>query len=129
MLKILSMSCGLSHTRQVSAQDLYNVNHTFTFEVEAPLYWWIDFDGNKFGFDLSIFEPRRVVQSLPISTKVKAIVILPYREIFNYCYDYSHGEYLSYNTKYEWPNQREWSDFCETLLDIRGIRDLIQEDS
>ena len=123
MLQILSMCCPYSN-KKVPADLLFRENKVFTFEVEAPLYWWVDFDGMKYGFDLSPFSPVET-QQLSVSTKVTAWVSLTYQQIIQYCQDYIHGEYLYDNKYYHWFNEREWSDFCETLMDIAGVKDLL----
>lgn len=127
MLKVLSMQSYFRY-KDVPAEVLFEKNLSFTFLVEAPLYWWIDFDcGLKFGFNLSEFSELDK-KHVPMSTNVRAYVCLSYQEIVEICENYIEGVYEYTDKSYQWPNEREWKDFCETLLDVHGIRDLVQEE-
>ena len=127
MLKVLSMQSYFRY-KDVPAETLFSKNLSFTFMVEAPIFWWIDFDyGLKFGFDLSEFSEYEK-ENAPMSTCVKAYVCLSYQEIVEICENYVDGVYKYEDKYYQWPNEREWRDFCETLLDIHGVRDLVKEE-
>ena len=67
------------------------------------------------------------MQLLPLSVIVKATIQLNYRDIIEVCENYVAGEY-KYTKGYGFPNEEEWKCFCETLLDIQGVRDLVKED-
>lgn len=125
MLQILSMHCPYVHT-DILPNRLYVDNYTFTFEVRAPIFWWIDFDGIRFGFDLSEFSEFEK-QNASVSTNVVGWIYLEYRDIVDICSCYLNGAYKYDKQDFQWSNEREWSDFCETLLDIKGVRDLIEE--
>lgn len=153
MLKFEKIDC--TFFRGENGLDLFKKNPTVLFEIKAPIYWWIDTDWIKyylnmpldnFEFDFSAFdcgryyakymrnnlnkwkdEPRKLMQVLPLSTVVKATLELSYQEIVEVCENYVAGEYY-YTKGYGFPNDREWADFCETLLDIKGIRDLVKEE-
>lgn len=156
MLKILSVKTAQPHL-DTDGVSLFANNPTITLDIEAPLYWWVDTDWDKhfFNMPLSDFkfckdafadydtkqdiintlefhlntletEPRKLMQLLPLSTMVKGIIQLRYQEIVKICRNYTMGEY-TYTAPYSFPNEREWKDFCETLFDIPGIRDLVEE--
>ena len=125
MLKILSTKVH-ANKYDIDGTSLLRLDPSFTFLVEAPLYWWIDFDGVKFGFELDEFSDFER-QNIPLSTNVKAYVHLSYEDIVTLCTDYVYGLYDYEAHTYQWNNEREWKDFCETLLDVQGIRDLVKE--
>lgn len=155
MLKVLRM--GNVFAKDVDSKDLFNDNPLFTFTIQAPIYWWVDIDWPKyylnmplsdFDFCFDAFDedaarrvaqtlglnygtiqnnPRAVMQLLPLSTQVVGTINLSYQEIIEVCENYVAGEY-NYQTGYSFPNDREWSDFCETLLDIKGVRDIVKEE-
>lgn len=137
--------------------ELFKQNPTVIFKIKAPIYWWVDTDWIKYYFNmpLSDFEfcldaytdpriidvmeefadiletytdiPRFLMQQLPLSTYMTGVIELPYREIIEVCENYVAGEY-NYTKGYGFPNTREWTDFCETLLDVKGVRDLVKEE-
>lgn len=141
---------------QHSAGDLlFEENPNFRLVIKAPIYWWVDCDWVKYSFNMPLFdfefdfdafaesryyaeytgrniakwqdEPRRLMQLLPLSTYMTGVIELSYREIVEVCENYVSGEY-TYVKGYGFPNEREWTDFCETLLDVKGIRDLVKEE-
>ena len=77
--------------------------------------------------DGSIMEPRALMQMMPLSTYITGCLELSYCEIIEVCENYLAGEY-KYVKGYSFPNEREWNDFCETLLDIKGVRDIVTEE-
>lgn len=135
--------------------ELFKQNPTVIFKIKAPIYWWVDTDWVKYYFNmpLSDFEfsmdewnenlpliryekvvtqnpnlsPRELMQILPLSTYMKGTIELTYQEIIEVCENYVAGEY-TYIKGYGFPDDREWADFCETLLDIKGVRDLVKEE-
>ena len=137
------------------ATDLFDKNPLVIFTVKAPIYWWIDTDWVKYylNMPLSDFEfcqdeweedvpliryekvvtqnpklsSRALMQILPLSTIVEATIELSYREIVEVCENYVADEY-TYTKGYGFPNDKEWSEFCEVLLDIKGIRELVKEE-
>lgn len=157
MLKVLNM-VGNHFSVRDTGEDLFKKNPRVQFLIQAPVYWWIDTDWcvyslalptNKFEFCLDgwpagalfpqsisdyishtkkALTPRQLMQILPMSVYIDGIVSLTYREIVEVCENYIAGEY-KYVAPFSFPNEREWKDFCETLLDIRGVRDLIQEET
>ena len=141
---------------QHSAGDLlFEENPNFRLVIKAPIYWWVDCDWIKYSFNmpLSDFEfeldafqfnevpsaleelahkftnvtERKIMQLLPLSAYMTGVIELSYREIVEVCENYVSGEY-TYVKGYGFPNEREWADFCETLLDGKGIRDLVKEE-
>ena len=156
MLQVLNMM-GNNFSVKDTGEDLFKKNPTIQFLIKAPIYWWIDADWctysqalptNNFDFcfdswpENSIFPqtmssyiarvkkkltPRQLMQLLPMSTYIDGIISLTYQEIIEVCENYVAGEY-KYVAPFSFPNEREWKDFCETLLDIRGVRDLIEEE-
>lgn len=126
MLQILSMRSPVSSDKIDASELLYEQNPTFVFQIRAPLYWWIDFDGYKFGFEIRQFD-RFELRDMPVSTNVTAWVSLSYKEIVKYCTLYKSDEFSDENCI--WHNEREWADFCETLLDIKGIREIVKEEN
>ena len=154
MLRILKMEHDFNVNE--SAEQLFKSDRDVLFTVEAPIYWWLtcDFekryfdmpkDEFKFCFDawdqysdtfiqqlqLKVFDTRldfrKLMQILPLSTLVVAKVYLSYQDICEVCENYLHGEYDFKEIYNQWPMSREWTDFCETLMDIRGVRELIEE--
>lgn len=138
-----------------TGDTLFKKNPILQFLVEAPIYWWVDVWFPKFNLDMPLsdfnccfdawpeqtlfmqalamevnnpnIEPRQLMQILPMSTQVVGIVELTYQEIVEICENYVSGEYV-YHLPRSFPNEREWVDFCETLLDIKGVRDFINEE-
>lgn len=136
---------------------LFEENPTFIFTIKAPIYWWVDTDWIKYNVNMptSDFEfcfdevnedsillitlkgvlntgnwgdwPRTLMQILPMATIVRGVIEMSYREIIEVCENYVAGEY-NYQSGYSFPNDREWADFCETLLDLKGVRDLVEEE-
>ena len=157
MLKIEHIQWSKSPSGTDTGNDLFTSNPLIHFTIKAPIYWWIDTDWVKYylNMPLSDFEfcldafatdevrsaveglaqrltdvnatERKVMQLLPLSTIVRATIELSYREVVEVCENYLMGEY-NYQKGYGFPNDREWSDFCETLLDIKGIRDLMEDE-
>lgn len=153
MLKVLR--AGNLFVKDVNSTDLFRDNPVFSFVIEAPIYWWVDIDWPKYYFNmpLSDFEfsqdewnenlpliryekvvaqnpdlsPRALMQILPLGTMMVGHINLTYQEIVEVCENYVAGEY-KYTKGYGFPNEREWTDFCETLLDIKGVRDLVKEE-
>ena len=139
-----------------TGDTLLNLNPLITFSIKAPIYWWADCDWIKYKFNMpfSDFEfcldahtdpriidvmkefadiletyediPRFLMQQLPLSTYVTATIELSYQEIIEVCENYVAGDYTVKG--YGFPDEREWKDFCETLLDIKGVRDLVKEE-
>lgn len=151
MLTVLKMR-NVSGTTETSGEALFKLNPRFQFQVKAPMYWWIDLEGPKYMFnmplddfqfcfedfpndkllysmfsDMSTLTPRQKMQVLPLGTIVTASLELTYQEIIALCEDYVSGSF-EYYRPYSFPNEREWKDFCETLLDIVGVRDLVKEE-
>lgn len=69
---------------------------------------------------------RQLMQILPLGTIISGRIILDYHKIVEICENYRYGEYKYQGLKNQWATEREWTDFCETLLDIKGIRDLVE---
>ena len=105
-------------------KELLQENPSFILSIRAPIFWWMDFDYTKVGFNLEDFseEERR---EMPVSTIIEGSTILEYHEIVGLCDDYINGTYKYEGSWYQWSNEREWNDLCETLLDIRGVRELV----
>lgn len=156
MLQVLSMRWSKIPTDNDTSNTLFNENPRVTFTIKAPMYWWIDIDWVKYRFNmprydyefcidesnrsidvqralqellylLSCKSDRQVMQLLPLSTIVTAKIELPYQEVITVCENYVAGEYR-YTSGFSFPNEREWKDFCETLSDIKGVRDIIKEE-
>ena len=108
MLRILSMQIPYNYKPTVSAERLFEDNGCFIFEIEAPILWWAEFSGER-------------ILYAPVSTLAKGTVFLKYQDIVEICEDYISKQYENS----DFGTEREWRDFCETLLDIKGIRDLI----
>ena len=115
MLRILNMQIPYKYNVGISAEQLFADNACFIFEVEAPLLWWADFSGERILYNIS---------TNVRGTIVSGTIFLPYKDIIEICEDYVSGYY----TKSDFGIKREWTDFCETLLDIKGVRDLVQEE-
>ena len=71
---------------------------------------------------------RQLMQILPLSTYVEGAIMLSYQEIVGVCENYNCGEYDYKELYNEWPMSREWTDFCETLMDIRGVREILEKE-
>ena len=150
MLKILDIKCSYC--------VLENGDSAITsiqFTIKAPIYWWLDTDYTKYflnmptdniefcydawpnetplvSANLAVYENsdltvRQKMQMLPMATLLTAMIELSYAEIVEICENYISGEYL-YHKGYGFPNEEEWAYFCETLLTIKGVRDLIKEE-
>lgn len=154
MLKFEKIECSFFSGE--TGLDYFKQNPTVILRIIAPLYWWVDIDWTKYylNMPLSDFEfcldgcdqelktamqdlsrnmadanrnERRIMQILPLSVMVTATIELKYQEIIEVCENYVNGEY-TYIRGYGFPNEREWKDFCETLLDIKGVRDIVKEE-
>lgn len=156
MLRVLEMK-RMTPIKGERGEELFKENPTFQFRIEAPMYWWIDIDWPKYYFNMPLYDmkvctdtwtntgivpelnnmlrilahensgkERKIMQLLPLSTLVNAVLELNYQQVVEVCENYVAGEYV-YHRHYSFPNEREWNDFCETLLDIKGVRDLIVE--
>ena len=122
MLRILNMKIPYEYKPKVSAKKLFEDNACFVFEVEAPIYWWAEFSGER----VNLCTPCKLkgpMQKLPLDTLGQACIFLHYQDIVEICEDYIDGAYTKERSK--WIAEREWTDFCETLFDIRGVRDLL----
>ena len=81
---------------------------------------------NKISFmDLDQKQFRRLLEILPMGTMVRGSVCLSYQEVIQYVEDYLDGSMFTTDFL---PTRREWSDFCETLLDLRGVRIYVREE-
>ena len=118
MLRILNMQIPYKYKPTISAKRLFEDNGCFIFDVEAPAFWWVDFGGERANINANFVDATS-----RLSTLVRGNIFLPYQDIVELCEDYISGAFKKENTK--WIAEREWSDFCETLLDIRGVRDLL----
>lgn len=140
-----------------SFERLFKINPTFRLHIKAPMYWWLDCDFEKyhlympkdnFMYCLDSWDvennpyiqvmqrevinnnltPRQLMQILPLSTYLEGVIELTYQEILEVCEDYNWGEYDYSGLYNQWPMSREWSDFCETLMDIKGVREIIEKE-
>lgn len=155
MLQVLKMVRPQALSNNADFQYLFSKNPSFYFTIKAPIYWWIDTDWIKYQMNMPLSdfefcfdnfyyekeyqkkynsvmrwwkdEPRKLMQRLPMSTYMTGCLELSYCEIIEVCENYLAGEY-KYVKGYSFPNEREWSDFCETLLDIKGVRDIVKEE-
>ena len=126
MLNVVGMGCVYCSPSKTEPNQLWYMNPPFNFYVEAPLFWWLDFPYEKFGFELGDFSDKEKLD-MPVSTIVKGCAVLTYNEIIEVCEDYIQGAFKYEGKSYQWNAEREWNDFCETMLDIKGVRDLVQE--
>lgn len=155
MLKVIDIRFAtLEHSDD--GDKLYKRNPLVQFTISAPLYWWVDVDWPKYynNLPLSDFEmtldclteqqknavvnlwqtiidsgaePRQIMQMLPLSTNVITSIELSYREIIEVCENYLAGEY-HYEKPYSYPNEEEWTEFCETLLTLNGVRQILNQE-
>ena len=128
MLNVVGMGSVCCAVSSATPEKLFKANVPFNFYIEAPLYWWLDFDYTKFGFELGDFSEKEKL-TMPVDTPVKGVAVLTYQEIIEVCEDYVNGVF-QYNKDdgHQWPAEREWKDFSETLLDIKGVRDFVTEE-
>lgn len=127
MLNVVGMGsvyCSISDT---TPEELLRINAPFNFYIVAPLYWWLDFNYDKFGFELGDFSDKEKLD-MSVSTPVKGCAVLTYAEIVEICEDYLRGVFKYEGQAHQWNAEREWTDFCEILLDVKGIRDLVKEE-
>lgn len=158
MLKIKKVHWDKKPHETDTGDNLFERNPTIQFLIYAPMYWWIEVEVPKYSFHMPLedFEfcvdefaewvegapipffknqlsqshllsPRAIMQLLPMSTYIIGIIELSYQEIIEKCENYRAGEYIYYRP-FSFPTEREWTDFCETLLDLKGVRDLVKED-
>ena len=158
MLKITNIYWEKKPIDTETGDDLFERNPTITFTINAPMYWWIEVEVPKYCFNMplkdfefcfdefaewyegehephfenllsqsKVLPPRTIMQLLPMSTYITGIIELSYQEIIEKCENYRAGEYR-YFAPFSFPTEREWTDFCETLLDLKGVRDLVKED-
>lgn len=153
MLKILSIDGNYKPKEEDTGSSLFNKNIDLNLVIEAPLYWWISCEYEHSSFDFPKYDraycfdawptdysfvtdlkrnisglenrDRALMQVLPLSTILVANMSLSYQQVCKICQDYGAGEYDYQGLRFQWPAEREWCDFCETLLDIRGIRDIV----
>lgn len=147
MLRILAIKCNQFISSDDTGDALFKRDPDFVFRVEAPMYWWLDceferfyldfskdnlrfcldaWDKTKYDFTFNVgLSDRQLMQILPLSTIIEANITLSYKRIIKICEDYQCGEYC-YPSINRWPTEREWKDFCETLLDLRGVRDIVE---
>lgn len=152
MLQILKMFPG--SLGDVSGNELFEENPILKLVIKAPIFWWVDTSWEKYYLNMPLdniefcfdainednpnvldvkfllnsakLEPRQLMQILPLSAYVTAIIEIRYQDIVEVCKEYLNGNF-EYTPPFSFPNTREWKDFCETLLDIRGVRDLVLE--
>lgn len=156
MLKIKKIHWDKKPHETDTGDNLFERNPTIQFLIYAPMYWWIEVEVPKYSFhmpledfefcfddfpradliypfyediyeNISSLTPRQKMQVLPMSTYIIGIIELSYQEIIEKCENYRAGEYIYYRP-FSFPTEREWTDFCETLLDLKGVRDLVKED-
>ena len=123
MLQVLRVTSPYSKNHGKNARELFAENRSFVFVVDAPLMWWIDVNGLKYGFELSEFTESELC-SLPISTNIKAILSLTFQEIVGICEDYHLGSFDCV-LPHQWPNHADWVTFCDTLFNIDGIKEIV----
>lgn len=129
MLKVYSMGYPYQYEHiDMSPQELFDDNNCFILGIEAPIYWWLEFNGERARVILP-YTPKNIdrdsLKKLPLSTTMRSNVFLHYQEIIEIVEDYILQAYSDENTK--WIAGREWKDFCETLMDIRGVRELLHD--
>ena len=141
----------------LGAEDIFKSNPLFHLRIEAPMYWWLDSEFEKyhtempkddFKFCLDSWDverntylqvmqgevvnnkltPRQLMQILPLSTYLEGDTELTYQQIVEICENYNCGEYDYEELYNQWPMSREWADFCETLMDITGVREIIEKE-
>lgn len=157
MLRILEIKCNQRVSSDDTGDNLFKRNPEFNLIIEAPMYWWLDCEFERFDFifpknknGLSFCDEggkifpewvnslrtlftinknisdREVMQILPLGTIISGRINLSYQKIIEICENYQCGEYSYQGLRNQWPTEREWKDFCETLLDLRGVRDLVE---
>ncbi len=148
---------GASFAVDDTGDTLFKRNPVLKLHLKAPMYWWVDADFHRWNlympthdFEYCLDEwqesvpyvqnmqfiiqhaklsPRQLMQILPLSTYLDGAVELSYREIVEVCENYSCGEYDYKELYNQWPMSREWTDFCETLMDIRGVREIVEKEN
>ena len=152
MLKVITIDSTALKIGDYSGEELFKRNPVLTFTIKAPLYWWVDCDWikyhmnmplNKFEFCLdnwqenspyiqqmqsliknTTLEPRQLMQILPLSTYLTAMIELSYQEVIEVCENWQAGEY-EYVSPYSFPNEQEWTDFYNILIQIGGVSSII----
>ena len=124
MLQVMMLRPFSFISKDKPYKELLQENPTFILSIKAPIYWWTDFNYSKIGFNLEPFSENER-REMSVSTTIEGSVVLEYKEIIGICDDYVNEEYKYTGSWYQWSNEREWNDLCETLLDIRGVRELV----
>ena len=127
MLKVERVTSPYPVRCSKTAEELFAENKSFVFTIDAPFMWWLDVDGIRYGFCLDRFN-QEDIPNLPLSASVVGLLCLSYQEIVEICEDYIQGVYKYKYKSYQFPNEREWKDFCETLMDVKCVRDFIEEE-
>lgn len=70
----------------------------------------------------SVGDRKKVLQVLPMGTMLTSTVHASYRAIVYEVMDYLSGMYEDNSL----PVSREWKDYFETLMDIKGVRELAE---
>ena len=142
--RIMPMSVDRLHD---TGETMLARNVVFKIYVKAPLYWWVDssfekymfylptkdfefsFDGDfKGNIDTTGMTTREIMQVLPLATMVEGVIPLSYQDIIAICENYNSGEFDYHELYNEWPTSREWTDFCETLMDIKDVREILSKE-
>lgn len=101
--------------------DVFERNPSLTLVIEAPMLWWFEIkeDVKCTIYDFDEFN-RDELLSKKLGDIFRGALTVDYGELVGYAEDYVLGTICSVAN-------REWSDFCETILDIYGIRTLLEE--
>ena len=156
MLRVTGIHWNQKPSDNDTGDILLLKNPAIQLTVVAPIFWWKDSNFNYSPLELTtskkwndfcldeweLNEPiiqglilklmklcgsktdlRKTLEILPMGTMVEGNISLDYSDIVDYCKDYLDGSLLNCEVL---PTSREWTDFCETLLDIRGVREITE---
>lgn len=100
----------------IEVSDLFNRNPHLTISIKAPLSWWFSlmYMTEVTVSLVSVFNSPDI-NDFRLGDMVTGALYITYQELVGMVQDYELGRYEVVRCR------REWKDFIETVLDIKGI--------
>lgn len=109
----------------MSPNEYFKTTHCIKIFFEAPILWVLDASTQIYRFNVNLpvlmEENGYVLNNKKLSDMVSGSIQLQYSDLIAISEDYLRG-FFDYGVC-----DREWKDLCETILDMYGVRTILEE--